>query len=460
MEHGVDWLSAAALVTALGLFVGLWYLRRRRVNFSIRTLVGLAAGIAVGLAFRDHVTWIDPIGTAYLNVLLAIVAPLIIISLLSSVMDLGTVAQLRAIGLRTVFWLSLSTLISILITLGLALSFEVGKGAGPALEATEDVSLEQVVTPFTTVFVNFFPTNIVGDIAEDNIIPIILFTLLIAVSYVLVAGRDAAKVKPFADFVIATKAVIFKAVGFVISLTPYAVLALTASAASRVANNAETFWSLIGMLAVAYLACFIHAYLVNGVLLRVWGNVNPLLFFRKFLPAQATAFTTQSSIGTLPVTTNMLTQRIGVPAEIAGFSAPLGATIGMPGCAGVWPVLVAIFGVNALGLDYGFADYLVLIVLGLLVSLGTAGVPGTATVTAATVLVAAGLPVELLALTLPISTVADMARTLANVTAAGVTSTIVARQEGRLDDAIFNDDERTPPPLNENELATTGENNR
>ena len=453
----MDFLSAAALLTALGLFFGLWFLRKRRVNFTIRTLIGLAAGIAVGLGFRDHVTWIDPIGTAYLNVLLAIVAPLIIVSLLSSVMDLGTVAKLRSIGLRTVFWLSISTLISILITLGLALSFEVGSGAGPALAATDDVSLEQVVTPFTTVFVNFFPSNIVGDIAENNIIPIILFTLLIAVSYVLVAGRDPEKVTPFADFVLATKAVIFRAVGFVIALTPYAVLALTSSATSRVANNAETFWSLIGMLAVAYAACFIHAYLVNGVLLRVWGNVNPIRFFRKFLPAQATAFTTQSSIGTLPVTTNMLTQRIGVPAEIAGFSAPLGATIGMPGCAGVWPVLVAIFGVNALGLDYGFADYLVLVVLGLLVSLGTAGVPGTATVTAATVLVAAGLPVELLALTLPISTVADMARTLANVTAAGVSATIVARQEGRLNDAIFNDDERPPSPDPTLELSTSGD---
>jgi Na+/H+-dicarboxylate symporter len=96
-----------------------------------------------------------------------------------------------------------------------------------------------------------------------------------------------------------------------------------------------------------------------------------------------------------------------------------------------------VYAVNALGIPYGLSDYAVLVILGLLVSIGTAGVPGTATVTATTVLAAAGLPLEVVILTLPISALADMARTTNNVTSAAVAATIVARKEGRLDDAIF-----------------------
>ena len=285
--------------------------------------------------------------------------------------------------------------------------------------------------------VDFFPKNIVGDLADGKVIPVIIFTLLIAVAYAAVAAREPQVVEPVTRLLEAARVIIYRVVGYVIALTPYAVLGLTTVAVSDASGNRAALWSLIGLLGITYLLCFVDAYLVNGVLLRVAADVNPVTWFRSFLPAQTTAFTTQSSIGTLPVTTEVLTRRIGVPREIAGFTAPLGANLGMPGCAAIWPLLVAIWGINATGMTYGAADYAVLAVLCLLVSLGTAGVPGTATITTTTVLAAAGLPLEFLALTLPISTVADMARTLTNVTAAGVATTIVARREGRLDDAVF-----------------------
>ena len=151
-----------------------------------------------------------------------------------------------------------------------------------------------------------------------------------------------------------------------------------------------------------------------------------------------TAFTTQSSIGTLPVTTGQLTRKVGVHSEIAHFTAPLGANIGMPGCAGIWPMLIAIWGINAYGLAYSASDYVLLTVLSIVVSIGVAGVPGAATVSAATVMSAAGLPLEFVAATIPIGVIADMARTATNVTAAAVSATVVARQTGMLDDEIFN----------------------
>ncbi|MTV28955.1 dicarboxylate/amino acid:cation symporter, partial [Nitriliruptoraceae bacterium ZYF776] len=139
----------------------------------------------------------------------------------------------------------------------------------------------------------------------------------------------------------------------------------TASAAASATARKDQLTALLGLLVVAYIACFVHAFLINGVVLRVAADVNPVTFFRRIYPAQMTAFTTQSSAGTLPVTTSLLTKRIGVPSDIAGFTAPLGTTIGMPGCAGVWPIVLAVFAINGLGISYGIGDYLVLALLSL-----------------------------------------------------------------------------------------------
>ncbi len=439
IEEGVpvDTWNLTALAVTLGLFAGLYVLGRHRVNFSLLTFGALFAGVGLGLVFRDHVDYIQPLGRVYVNLLLTIVAPLVIISILSSITSLGSTEKLRTIGLSSVAWLLSLNLVAILLTLGLSLWLGVGKGADLATQGIDTRSLDEIKKPFAEVFIGFFPTNIVEDVSENNIIPIIVFTLLIAVSISLVADRAPEKVAPVTALIEAGRDIIYKAVGFIIMLTPYAVLVLTAVAASSASARREQLSALLGLLVVAYIACFVHAFAVNAVVLRVAADVNPISFFKKIAPAQLTAFTTQSSAGTLPVTTNVLTTRVGVPADIAGFTAPLGTTIGMPGCAGVWPVILAVFAVNGLGLQYGLADYALLVVLSLLVSIGTAGVPGTATITATTVLTAAGLPLEVVILTLPISAIVDMARTMNNVTAAAVAATVVARRAGRLDEGVF-----------------------
>lgn len=435
--NGSNWLSVGALVVTVVLFAGLFLLRRKGLNFSLLTVIALFAGIGVGLAFSGHVEFIDPLGTIYVQVITAIVAPLIIVSILSSVTSLGSISKLRSIGTASVFWLLLNNLIAILLTLGLALAFGIGQNASLDIEGVDGSLLTNLLVPVDQVLIGFFPSNVVGDIQSNAIIPVILFAVLIAVSYILVAKTDEQKVLPFKNVIDASKAILYRAVGFIIELTPYAVLALVAVATSIAVARLETVFSLIGVLVLAFVACFVHMYLVNGVLLTVFADVNPIQFFKKITPAQFTAFTTQSSIGTLPLTTNILTRKVGVSDEIANFTAPLGTTIGMPGCAGIWPTLVAVFSVHALGIDYGVIDYVILVVLGLLVSLGTAGVPGTAIITATAVLTAVGLPVEILVILVPISAVAGTASTMANVTAAAVSAAIVARRQGALDDEIF-----------------------
>lgn len=434
-----DWISAAALVVVGLLFGVIYILRRKKTDFSLTVLLAMGAGIVVGVLFSGYTSWIAPIGKIYVSVLSAIVPPLILVSILSSVTSLGSTAKLKTIGLRSVFWLLMTTFLAIVLAMGLGMALGLGRNSYLSVAGLNSATFKSAVVPFSQVVVGFFPRNPVGDIADERVVPMIMFAVLMAVSYVLVANERREQVVAFKQFVEAAKLVIFKAVGFIIELTPYAVLALVATSTSNGLSKSGMLWSLLVLLLVSFVAFAVDAWVVNAVLLRVFAKIRPVVFFRKLLPAQMIAFSTQSSSGTLPVTTSILTEKIGVSPEVANFTAPLGTTIGMPGCAGIWPVLVAVYGVNGLGLHYGLSDWLLLGLLSLFVSMGTAGVPGASTVVTASVLTAAGLPLELLVLVIPISAIADTGRTACNVTAAAVAATIVARQEDGLDEDLLYD---------------------
>jgi L-cystine uptake protein TcyP (sodium:dicarboxylate symporter family) len=178
-------------------------------------------------------------------------------------------------------------------------------------------------------------------------------------------------------------------------------------------------------------------FIIQPLLLAGFTRLNPINFFKAFWPAGVVAFTSESSIGTIPVTVRQLKQ-MGVKGDIASFVSSLGANLGMPGCAGIWPVLVAVFAINAQGLNYNAAQFLFLVVLALLVSIGTVGVPGTATVTATSLFAAAGLPVQFIAVMQPISTIVDMGRTALNVAGAANSAVIVAKTENQLDVDVYN----------------------
>jgi len=424
---------AAVVVACMGLLAA----HRRGANFSILALLALTFGVPIGLLGQGHADYIEPIGRIYLNLLMVCVAPLIVISITAAIVSLGSIEKLRTVGLRSTGWLLASNALGVVLALGLALAVSLGVGVNATLGDAQLGMVENSVADIEEVIVDFFPVNLATDFGANRVIPLILVAVAVGVAYLQLQERKGEKVRPFRTGIEALKLVIFKAVSYVIKLTPYAIVALTATVVAASDNRGAKFWSLAGLLAVAWGACFLHTFLVNSVILHVFARVNPLAFFRKFVPAQLTAFSTQSSVGTLPVSTAILTRRVGVHQEVAHFTAPLGTTVGMPGCSGIWPILIAVWGINAYGLNYSVRDYLVLALLATVVSIGTAGVPGTATVAAATVLAAAGLPLEFVAVTLPISMIADMARTTTNVTAAAVTATVVARQTGLLDDEVF-----------------------
>ena len=388
----LDFTAIAALVVVLVLFFVIFKLSKK-LDFTLLVIVALAAGVAIGFIFHGHTLWITPIGKAYVSVLRALVSPLIIVAIISSITSLENTKQLKGIGFRSIGWLITTTFFAIMLALGLGLVFGVGRNAYLSIDGLDTTTFQSKVTSFSEIFINFFPRNVISDIAEENTIPI--------------------------------------------ELTPYAVLTLVATSVGNGINSSGMIWSLVMLLIVCFIAFIIDSYLINAVLLKVFAKVNPIKFFKKILPAQIVAFSTQSSAGTLPVATEILTDKIGVSGKVANVTTPLGTTIGMPGCAGIWPILVSLYGIYGLGINFSLTDYITLVVVALFVSFGTAGVPGTATVTTASVLTVMGLPLELIVLTIPISALADTGRTATNITGAMVSATIVARQEDSLDDEIF-----------------------
>ena len=445
---GIDWIPFLVLDIVLLAFVFVRYLEVKDVGWTPRMLVALALGAAIGIAFSpggsSAMVWVDLIGDVYIRLITFLVAPVILVSVASGFIALGDRATMRGIGLSSVAWLLVQSGLAVLLSLAVGQLTGLGDAAAAVfaqMDALSDATVQAYAAttrPFDEVILGLFPANIVGDLVDNNVTAIIAIALASAVAYIAVAEKKGeAAVAPFKRGVEAAREIVFAVTRFIVHLTPYAVLALVAGSASSIVANREAMAQLLLLVVEIYAVCLVFTYGVGSVLVTWGARVSPARFFKKILPAQVTAFTTQSSIGTLPVTVDNLTSRVGVSARIADFTAPLGTTIGMPGCTAVWPVLLALFYVHAVGLDWGVGDYALLALVAWFLSVGSAGVPGIAVVSAIALFDALGLPVAAVVLLVPINTISDMVRTLTNVSSAAIAAAAVARKSGELDDEVF-----------------------
>lgn len=436
----VDITALWALVATVVAFALLATLKRRfKVGFGVRTLIATGLGIVIGVAFGQGFSYYAIFGTIYANVISALVVPLLLFGIISSVTNLADLVHLKGIGVKSVVFLVLNTLTATLLTLAIALPLGVGTGFsldGVTYEAKE-------VPTVTDTIVGLFPQNLAAAWTSNAVVPIIVFAIIVALAYNRLASerQDGEKVdvRPFKAFIDAGNKVLSETVSWVVGFTPYAVVALIGRAVGRA--DVTQLVPLLGVLAVAYVVLAIQFFGVESAFVAWVGHLSPVRFLKGMAPAAVTAFTTQSSIGTLPVTIRSLTQNLGVDEDVASFTAGLGANLGMPGCAGMWPTLVAVFAINALGIPFTPVQYGFLVLLTLVVSIGTVGVPGTATITATALLAALGLPVETIALVAPISSIVDMGRTATNVIGAAEASLLVASGEGLVDHSVYDGDD-------------------
>lgn len=415
-----------AIVLSILATYAIYKIRKITNKFSFATLTALTLGVVLGIIFKENILFLDTVGKAYMSLIKMIVVPLVVTSLITSIVRLENLDTLKSIGLKTFTVLLGTTGAAAFIGIIVASSLNLGQGL--SFIGAENFKAREI-PGFSKVLIDMLPSNPLAAIVENKIIPIVIFSMFIAIALVIEDNTNKEKAKPFKDFILSAYDIVLRITKMVLRIIPYGVFALIATAAAK--NGMDTLMSLIWVILAVYIAAFLQFLFVYTPLISFVARMNPLKFFKGIFPAQVVAFTSQSSYGTLPVTIKSLVEGVGVSENIASFVAPLGSTIGLNGCGGFYPAIVAIFAANVFNVELTSYSYILIVLTAIISSIGIAGVPGSATMSTTVMLAALGLPIEALAMVIAVDSIIDMIRTATNVTGASVAALIVDQTEKR-----------------------------
>jgi L-cystine uptake protein TcyP (sodium:dicarboxylate symporter family) len=430
------------LVLFAALLGFLFQLSKMEMGLSRRVLVGLVLGSIFGfylqlvfgltaVATSETLEWTNVVGNSYVNLLRMIIIPLVLITMMASVLRVEEIKSLGKIGGTVVGILVLTTMIA--ASIGIVMATLFGLNAGELASGARELARAEVLESrlatdrsISQLLTGMVPRNIFADMSEarpTSIIAVAIFGMLIGVAALLVSEEDKEHGSRIKSFVDTTQAVIMRLVKLVISLTPYGVMALMTRVIATTDGGAII--TLISFVIASYIAIGLM-FLVHGLLIAFTG-ANVREYFQKVWPVLTFAFATRSSAATIPLTIRAQIEELKVPPPIANISASFGATIGQNGCAGLYPAMLAVMVAPTVGvdLDIGFiASLLVVVAIG---SFGIAGVGGGATNAALVVLPAMGFPVTVAALLISIEPLIDMGRTALNVNGAITTGLLTNR---------------------------------
>lgn len=370
---------------------------------------------------------VDVGGKAFVASLKLLVVPLVFFSLACGASNLSDGSSIGRIGLKTIGLYLMTTAIA--ITLALSVANLVNPGLGLSLE-TETTFVAKESPPLKEVIIALVPTNPVKAMAEGNMLQVIVFAILVGVA-IARCGPAGERVRAS---LVDWNEVIMRLILMLMLIAPFGVFCLMLTLFSNmgftaIADLIKYFMTVAGVLVL-------HFLLTYSMMVRFVAGLNPIRFYRNFLPVMAYAFSTSSSNATLPVTLETVEHRLGVKNEVASFTVPLGATINMDGTA-IMQGVATVFIAQAYNIDIGMTGYLMVVMTATLASIGTAGVPGVGLITLALVLQQVGLPVEGIALIIGVDRLLDMMRTAVNVSGDAAVATIVAKSEGKFSREVF-----------------------
>ncbi|KMT22296.1 dicarboxylate/amino acid:cation symporter [Clostridium cylindrosporum] len=415
-----------AIVLSIVAVYAIYKIKTKTNKFAFATLSALVLGLILGAVFKKDIMFLEVVGSGYMSLIKMIIVPLVMVSLITSIIRLKNLNTLKSIGAKTLVILLGTTGIAAAIGIVVANVFKLGQGL--SFSGAGDFKAREIPT-LSKVLVDMLPSNPFASIVDNKIIPIVIFSLFISIALMTLDNKSPEKAKPFKDFILSAYDVVLEITRIVLKFIPYGVFALIATAAAS--NGLDTIKSLAWVVAAVYISCILQILLVHTPLVSLVARKNPFAFFKGIFPAQTVAFTSQSSYGTLPVTIKSLVEGVGVSQNVASFVAPLGSAIGMNGCGGLYPAIVAIFVANVFGIHLTAYSYGLIILTTVVSSIGIAGVPGAATMSTTVVLATLGLPIEGMAMVMAVDSVIDMARTATNVTGSAVTALVVDESEKR-----------------------------
>ena len=391
----------------------------------IAMAVGIGAGVIGGEPLANSVEWI---GQLFMRLLRMVIVPLVFTSIVAGVASVGSGRAVGRLFSKTLGYYVLTSMLAITTGLILVNLFRPGEKTDVASAIQADVPDVRTPSSPVDILMDIVPANVIDAAASSQMLAVIFFSIILGLAIVGLPEKPQATLRNFFDSAFQA---MMKITTGVIMVAPVGVFGLIAALVGR--TGFETFGALGLYMFVLALGLAIHLFVSLPLVLFFLGRINPIIHFRNMIEPLVTAFSTASSGATLPVTMQTVETRVGVSSRVSSFTLPMGATINMDGTA-LYECLGAIFIAQALGVELGFADQVVVVFTALLASIGAAAIPSAGLVVIFIVLEAVGLtgagPAFIVGAMLAIDRPLDMFRTAVNVYSDSCGAAIIARSEG------------------------------
>ncbi len=402
----------------------------KKLPLSVTILIGLAAGIVCGFLFiitgneQTVQFWIVPWGEIFLRLLKLIAVPVVFLSIICGIFSIGNIKDFSKLAGRTFLLYILTTILAISLGLLLVNTIKPGNVFDHSEQADLQNQFETTVTQqqqSADIVKNQGPLSFLIEMVPDNIfkassdnskmLQIIFVAVLIGIVILFLPDEKTSMVQ---TFFIQLNDIFLSMVEFIMKMAPVGVFALMTGMIADFGGNAGILGAL-GLYALTVVAGLILiTYIIYPIIIGVFTKTGGIRFIKGIFPAQLVAFTTSSSAVTLPVTKRQVEKELGVPQKVSGFVLPLGMTINMDGTS-LYQAVAVVFISQVFGIDLNFSQQMFVILLVVLSSIGSPGIPGGSIVMLLFILSSVGVPAEGLALILGIDRPLDMLRTVTNV---------------------------------------------
>ncbi|MBR0054640.1 MAG: dicarboxylate/amino acid:cation symporter [Bacteroidales bacterium] len=399
----------------------------KKISLTAQIGIALVLAVIAGILLGNHAdfvnTYIKPIGIIFLNLLKFIVVPLVLFSIMAGILSMNDISKVGKLGLRALLYFMATTLFA--VTLGLVVPTLL-KGILPTIHISTDATAATVDTPHLSVMdqiVNMFPSNILAPVSSMAMMQVIVIALFFGIAMVHVGEKGEMARKVTLSF----NEVVCKILEYIMALAPIGVFCMLTPVV--VDNGPAVLGSYAALLGLAYLCFVLHAGVVYSSAVKFLGGLSPLKFFKGMQSAMLFAFSSDSSVATLPYTMQC-TEKLGVNKDIGRFVLSLGATINMDGVA-IYLGVASVFMANCCGIDLTMGQYMAIAFASTVASIGTPGIPGGSLALMAMVFASAGIPVECVAVAAGIDRIIDMGRTVMSITGDASCAIVMQRVVGK-----------------------------
>jgi len=409
-------------------------------NLTRNILLGMLVGFVLGailyysnflpLRLKEFIEiYVFNLGSSiFVNLLKLLIVPLVFFSLVSGISSLTNMTSLGNITLKTVSLYLSTTAIAVTLSLIIGSIFKPGSGYSSNISPPDKLPQGQGI--YETIL-DIFPSNIIEAMANNQMLAVVFFSILFG----LALNKTNHLTNNFSESFEKLNTVFMQLVIMIISFAPIGVFCLIRKFV--IADGLDIFQEAFKYVTLLILVLFIHAFVTYSLILKIFTNLSLLTFFKKMREVAIFAFSTSSSAATIPVTLKTVQDNLGVNKNVASFVIPVGATINMDGTA-IMQGMATIFIAQMSGIDLTLIQYVQVVILAVVTSIGTAAVPSAGTITLVIILQQFGLPLEAIGIILAVDRILDMLRTSVNVTGDAAVACIVANSEGLLDKNIYN----------------------